>query len=94
MMVIEIFDACEMATRMVDMRKLGLLSMAGIWVLMGACAHLPGDPLKPQAPEDIEAVAKANEQREFRAVIRRRLDAAHKQLERGEIDAAEASIQP
>ena len=42
------------------MRKIGLLSMAGILVLMGACAHLPGDPLKPQAPEDIEAVAKAN----------------------------------
>jgi len=75
---------------MVDMRKLGLLSMAGILMLMGACAHLPEDPLKPQAPEEIEA----NERREFHAVIRRRLDAAHKQLERGEIDAAEANIQP
>ena len=72
------------------MRKLGLLSMAGILMLMGACAHLPEDPLKPQAPEEIEA----NERREFHAVIRRRLDAAHKQLERGEIDAAEANIQP
>lgn len=90
----ELSDESGMAMRMVDMRKIGLLSMAGILVLMGACAHLPSDPLKPQTPEDIEAVAKANEQREFRAVIRRRLDTAHKQLERGEIDAAEASIQP
>lgn len=76
------------------MRKLGLLSMAGIWMLVGACAHLPEDPLKPQTPEEIEAAAKANEQREFRAVIRRRLDVAHRQLDRGELDAAEASIQP
>ncbi|MGI5923904.1 MAG: hypothetical protein GX945_12500 [Lentisphaerae bacterium] len=76
------------------MRKLGLLTMAGIWMLVGACAHLPEDPLKPQTPEEIEAIAKANEQREFRAVIRRRLDVAHRQLDRGELDAAEASIQP
>lgn len=76
------------------MRKLGLLSMAGIWVLMGACAHLPDDPLKPQTPEEIEAVAKADEQREFRTFVRRRLDIIHKQLERGELDAAEAGIQP
>jgi hypothetical protein len=79
---------------MLVMRKLGLLTMAGIWMLVGACAHLPEDPLKPQTPEEIEAIAKANEQREFRAVIRRRLDVAHRQLDRGELDAAEASIQP
>jgi type IV pilus assembly protein PilQ len=90
----KLFGKSDIAMRMLVMRKLGLLTMAGIWMLVGACAHLPEDPLKPQTPEEIEAIAKANEQREFRAVIRRRLDVAHRQLDRGELDAAEASIQP
>lgn len=76
------------------MRKLGLLSMAGMWLLLSGCAHWPEDPLKAQTPEEIESIAKAQEQREFRAAVRRRMDAAYRQLERGELDAAEASIQP